>query len=336
MRFSVIVPIYNISTFLPQCIESILEQTYPHFELILVDDGSTDNSEKICDEYAGKDKRITVIHKANGGLVSARQAGAKQARGEYIVAVDGDDWVENSLLKDIEKILQQYSVDIICYDSYRAFTSQQKQRYSSPFRAGYYTQQQIQTEILPHLIRGKDGSTFIPNIWGKAFKREICVPVQLSVNPRITMCEDGAVTWPCISKANSLYLLKKTYYNYRINSDSMSRTRKRGFPWNNCHLVLRQLETQLENLSFFQLQLDRFICHALFCVVKSHLQTTRPYQEVKANILEHLALSENQQVIQNAKFSFLCKDWFAQLSLKYRQIWLIKLYAMLEQRWIKK
>lgn len=91
---SVIVPIYNIQEYLPQCIDSIINQTYTELEIILVDDGSTDSGGSICDEYALNDSRVKVIHKKNGGLVSARKAGIRAAHGEYITFVDGDDWIE--------------------------------------------------------------------------------------------------------------------------------------------------------------------------------------------------------------------------------------------------
>ena len=90
---SIIVPVYNVEKYLARCIDSILAQTFTDFELILVDDGSTDNSGEICDEYAGKDPRIIVIHKENGGVSSARNHGLDIARGEYITFVDSDDQI---------------------------------------------------------------------------------------------------------------------------------------------------------------------------------------------------------------------------------------------------
>ena len=91
---SIIVPCYNVEAYLPKCVNSILEQTYKKIEIILVDDGSPDNCGKICDEYAKKDERIKVIHKENGGLVSARNAGYDVATGDWMMYVDGDDWLD--------------------------------------------------------------------------------------------------------------------------------------------------------------------------------------------------------------------------------------------------
>lgn len=108
---SIIVPIYNIELYLKECIESLLRQTYRNLEILLVDDGSTDNSSNICDEYAQKDSRIKVIHKKNGGVSSSRKAGIDAATGDYIMMVDGDDWIDE---KTIEECVDSASEDIDC------------------------------------------------------------------------------------------------------------------------------------------------------------------------------------------------------------------------------
>lgn len=116
--FSVIVPIYKVEAFLEKCIESILQQTYENFELILVDDGSPDNCPLICDRYSKKDVRIRTIHKLNGGLVSARNTGLLSAVGDYICYVDGDDWlVPDALQKVKENAIDKYHPDMIIYNN---------------------------------------------------------------------------------------------------------------------------------------------------------------------------------------------------------------------------
>ena len=107
---SVIVPIYNVEAYLPQCIESILHQTYTDLEIILIDDGSKDGCAGICEEYRQRDSRIVVIHKENGGLVSARKAGLKAAAGAYIAYVDGDDWIEPNMYECMYHIMIKYII----------------------------------------------------------------------------------------------------------------------------------------------------------------------------------------------------------------------------------
>lgn len=113
---SVIVPVYKSEMFLDKCIQSILSQTYANLELILVDDGSPDNSGKMCDNYAKKDKRVVVIHKENGGTCSARNAGLERVNGQYIMFVDGDDWLALDCIEYLMRIMQENDADMSMTD----------------------------------------------------------------------------------------------------------------------------------------------------------------------------------------------------------------------------
>ena len=113
MRFSVIVPVYNTEKYLDRCINSILSQRFSDFELILVDDGSLDGSLRICERYAQEDQRIHVFHKLNGGLADTRNYGMVNAKGDYIVFLDSDDWFEDQLLDDYQKLIEQSLPDVI-------------------------------------------------------------------------------------------------------------------------------------------------------------------------------------------------------------------------------
>ena len=116
---SVIIPVYNVEKYLNRCVQSVCNQTYHNLEIILVDDGSTDNSGKLCDEWAVKDLRIKVIHKDNGGLSSARNIGLDNAKGEYIGYVDSDDWIDMEMYSYLWTILKSYQVDVAFCDFYR-------------------------------------------------------------------------------------------------------------------------------------------------------------------------------------------------------------------------
>lgn len=115
---SVIVPVYNVEQYLARCIDSILQQSYRNLELILVDDGANDSSGAICDQYAQKDPRVNVIHKENGGLSSARNAGLDAAKGEYVGFVDSDDWIEPGAYAAMIFLMEQQQVPMICGGRY--------------------------------------------------------------------------------------------------------------------------------------------------------------------------------------------------------------------------
>ena len=111
---TVVVPIYNVEDYLNKCIESIVNQTYKNLEIILVDDGSPDNSPKMCDDWAKKDKRIKVIHKENGGVSSARNIGIDKSKGEWITFVDADDWIEKTYIEDMYNISIEFEISRTC------------------------------------------------------------------------------------------------------------------------------------------------------------------------------------------------------------------------------
>lgn len=113
-KISIIVPCYKVTDFLPQCVESLMNQSYKDIEIILVDDGSPDDTGKLCDEYAKKDNRIKVVHKQNGGLVSARNAGYDVATGDWMMYVDGDDWLDSDCCQVmLDAVADKPDVDIV-------------------------------------------------------------------------------------------------------------------------------------------------------------------------------------------------------------------------------
>ena len=156
MFFSVIVPIYNIEKYLSRCIDSVLSQTFADFELILVDDGSPDNCPKICDEYAKKDPRIKVVHKENGGLVSARQAGLSIADGDYIFNLDGDDAITPDALISAYQIIKDTKADMVSF-SYRIYTNDKLGEVVEDLaEEGLYDKKRLEKEIYPNLLSNKN------------------------------------------------------------------------------------------------------------------------------------------------------------------------------------
>lgn len=113
-KVSVIVPVYNVEQYVAKCLESVINQTYTNLEIICVDDGSTDNSGNICDEYAQKDSRIKVFHKTNGGLASARNVALSYVTGDYIGFVDSDDWIEPEMYETLVQQIEKNNVDMVC------------------------------------------------------------------------------------------------------------------------------------------------------------------------------------------------------------------------------
>lgn len=219
---SIIVPIYNIIDYLPKCMESICGQTYQEIEIILVDDGSTDGSAQICDKYAASDERIVVIHKKNGGLVSARKEGLRLAHGDYIGYVDGDDWIENRMYERMWKYAADTDVDIVVCGRYEDIGKASQVR-TPGISEGYYGRQALETDIYPCMIMkgGLDEWGLFPVIWDKLWKRELLEKFQFSVDERITMGEDAVCVYPCLLQAQSIYVMHECLYHYRQTTGSM-------------------------------------------------------------------------------------------------------------------
>lgn len=330
MLFSVIVPIYNVGDYLRQCIDSVLAQTYGDFELILVDDGSPDNSPAICDEYAKKDARIRVIHKANGGLVSARIAGAKEAQGDYICCLDGDDWLHSKLLENLEKVILETEADVVCFGSFKAYENKEVVC-KFPFRPGYYTKQDMENTFYRCLIQNENASYFSASIWNKAFKRSLYIDEQLSVDPKIKIGEDSACTLPLVYKANSMYVLEDCLYYYRQNAASMTKNRK-AFNWNGPKLIAEHLSRRI-NLDDhdFLAQWYRKTVHELFSVVVSQFYRNESYFTITKDIRVNLKDPIYAEAIKNAKFRGL-KGKMALFALKYKLMLLMKLWSVLDKK----
>jgi len=223
--FSVIIPIYKVEDCLERCVDSILGQTFSDFEVILVDDGSPDGCPAFCDLYAAKDSRVRVIHKKNGGLVSARNAGIKSAGGRYICYVDGDDWVKDTLLETLYRYISRgKEPDIVVYNAMYQYNSRQE-NIPCYVKSGYYDKKRLEKEIYPYMIYDDTlpfftGKVF-PAAWNKIYKREL-LSEHYCRDERISLAEDNAFVFECLYYAESVYFCEEHLYYYnRCNEGSM-------------------------------------------------------------------------------------------------------------------
>ncbi|MEM9866332.1 MAG: glycosyltransferase family 2 protein [Bacteroidota bacterium] len=221
VEISVIVPIYKIEAYLPKCVESLLQQTFSKFELILVNDGSPDGCSQICDDFAEMDSRIKVVHKENGGLLSARKAGLKAASGKYISFVDGDDWVDRYYLDILVKLAEANSSDLVVTGHFREFDG--KIETIKPKSTGIYDEQDIKRTILPKAIFNGNFcehgiSTYV---WNKLFKKELLSRILFDIPNEIIMGEDAAITYSYLCLAKNLVVSRIPLYYYRQRHDSI-------------------------------------------------------------------------------------------------------------------
>ena len=300
MFFSVIVPIYNIEKYLKKCIDSVIGQTFADFELILVDDGSPDNCPMICDEYAKKDTRIKVVHKKNGGLVSARQAGIQLATGDYIFNLDGDDAICLDALESAYKIICDTKVDIVSF-SYRRFENNEiGEKIEEPVAEGLYNRAQIEACIFPKLLSDKNMEHIFYFLWGKAIKRELVTKHQLNVNPAISLGEDLSCIVPCYLEAQTVYISKKAIYLYTIRNDSISTNFKTQQITQIEDVILGLRKLELETPNDFREQISRYSCFMCFAILAAaaegnHFQAVKKIKELTLN-------SIHREEIKKARF----------------------------------
>lgn len=212
---SIIIPVYNAEKYLDNCLETLVDQTYPHIEIILVDDGSPDRSPEICDKFAAQDARIKVIHKANEGVSAARNCGILASKGNYIMFVDSDDWVELNFVEVMLNTLIQYDADIVnCqyilenknykkFDSYIKYDNFMKNNYES-------------IKIL------NEDSIVTNHLWRNIFKRKLFKNIKFPVGKNY---EDICVMHDLFFNSDKIVFIGNTLYHYFSNECSIVHTK---------------------------------------------------------------------------------------------------------------
>jgi len=222
MKFSILVPVYNVEEYLTQCLDSILAQTYCDFECILVDDGSTDNCGRICDDYSSNHPELfKVIHKQNEGLISARRVGIVAATGEYCIFVDSDDFIDANLLDTVNSYLSP-DTDMAIYSFRYCENGGLKERNKKLFPDGTVFTEDNKAELYNSFISTHD----ISAIWIKAIRTELLKSDPTDYKPfyRYNMSEDIFQSIYPLTAAKRIVFINKPLYNYRINENSVSRS----------------------------------------------------------------------------------------------------------------
>lgn len=240
---SIIVPVFKVEEYIEECVDSILEQSYGNFELILVDDGSPDNCGKICDDYIEKDNRVKVIHKTNGGLSDARNKGIDSAIGDYITFIDSDDYIHKDYLKLLFDTINRYNADIVQVGHTSIENNLSKNgndRRKKPFLEKIFNRKEALSDYLLY-------KTIYANSWGKLYKTSLFKNVRFPLN-RLT--EDEYTTYRVIINANKIVCLSNSLYFYRKREGSIVRTyNERRFDV--CNELAGQLKTNLEEANIY-------------------------------------------------------------------------------------
>lgn len=313
--FSVIIPVYNTANYLRRCVDSILAQSCPEFELILVDDGSTDGSGTLCDAYAGADTRVTVLHRKNGGHTAARNSGLCIAQGKYVFFADSDDWVDSTLLEEC-RAAAAHEPDVILFGQ-RIIKGNGVQDRPQPYPEGEYSRQQIEEQMLPELLRRGRFS-----LSERAVRRELYIKHQLQIDRRLLLGEDLACCVCIMAEAVSVCVLQGCYYNYYQREGSTAHNYA-NYTFENWTLLRQYLSQQVgERLPDFPQQLGacsiRFLQRAVLGTIQREGLRPKVVHRLRSRLAER-DLAEDAANAYTANANRIYR--FKQFCLRHRLVY---------------
>lgn len=316
-KLSVIIPIYNVEKYLRQCIDSVLAQTYSNLEIILVDDGSTDGSGAICDEYASKNNCIIVKHKENEGLIKTRYVGAKMASSEYVTFVDSDDWIDENMYKDMMAYIG--GCDMVISQPYRYYDEDNIVA-ESVIYDGRYEKKDIEKRIIPHMLYCNELNRWAvdPAFWTKIFNKEsLLFELEKVKDLNIMYAEDTATIFPYLTRANSIYILPNPYYYHRQRQNGeIPYYIKDDLFFDKLHKVYTYLDGRFKETEYYDVlkpQLERFYIMSVNLKNRVYgesdygLATVFPFEEICENskvVIYGAGKLGKEYVKQNEKYHF--------------------------------
>ncbi len=285
-KISVVIPVYNAKEYLKVCVDSLLEQTYENFELLLIDDGSTDGSTELCDDIVKCDSRIRVIHKKNGGVSSARNLGISIASGKFIMFVDSDDWLEKNALESMLAVIKKNDTDACFCDR-------------------YYKDDTVQLVPIPH-----ENDNYISSAQAIRWHLKIKFPVSpclaLSRLPKIKNCffdeeihalEDWEYNFRMLTCLDCVSVLRKTFYHYRTVGGSASKSNLNDRTLT-CFLIPAKLNEYIEKYNLpYQEEAEYISVYLLNHMLV--ILANGDYVEAQANVLKAQAKKSFKYAIKS-------------------------------------
>jgi glycosyltransferase involved in cell wall biosynthesis len=312
---SVVIPVYKVEAYLARCVDSVLCQTLEDLQIILVDDGSPDGCPKICDAYAEQDSRIQVIHKENGGLASARNAGMAVANGKWLFFLDSDDWLEPDGLKSLVDIGEEYRVDFVRYRAIRSGWPGMEEHAPCmvepirELRHGYYNRQQIVEEVYPRLITTPQLSMgAVVGAWGSLYSLDFLNRNNLRFYEEVKFSEDLVFSARVVRAADSFYFVDTPgVYHYFYNPNSISKSFRAG-RWDSCKGLIHSCHRDFGDDPAFdfsgQLHCLRWFCIMLALNERHHLKTHRERTRYCRDILRDPVVRETTLGFSHLKVSW--------------------------------
>lgn len=312
---SVIIPVYNVENELPDCLESVIHQSYKNIEVILVDDGSTDQSGKICDKYALNDHRVRTIHKQNGGQSEARNIAINQCNGEYIVFVDSDDIAKKNLIESLLCLINKYNTLIAC-SPYQKFNNKEQLFDECDVKTGIEDSEKAVKQLL------YQSRVFHTGPHGKIYKRELFNGIEYPVG---LYYEDLATTYKLLAKASKVAFTTEKMYGYRIRAVS---TMRQGFSSKKMSCIAVSQDLYIKVIEMYP-NLKNAVGSRAFNVNRAvYLQIPRKYKRERDAVWEEMKKYRKTVIFDKearkrerlmALLSYLGQPFFSILSAPYQR-----------------
>ena len=296
-KISVIIPVYNVEKFLQETMQTVLNQTYKNLEIILVDDGSTDSSGKLCDEYEKIDSRVRVIHQANKGLSGARNTGMEHATGEYIMFIDSDDTYELNSCEVLYKAINETNSDFVS-GNYRNMT-EQGEKWNKP---AFDTQKHTVKELS---IKNPKESFYLMNsgVWNKIFKKSFLEKIEIKFAEKF-IAEDAIFTTLCFMRASKVFYISDVVYNYRLRDNgsiSSSATKNYFLEINRAYRMIYENFKKYNEIEFYRYYYAKSMNYILYKFIDSNIMTKEEKVEVLYRMKWFYLLSYELKIPTNLK-----------------------------------
>ena len=296
-KITVIVPVYNVENYLEKCLDSLINQTYKNIEIIVINDGSTDNSGEICQEYAQKDNRIVYIEKENGGLSDARNVGLDKMTGSYVTFIDSDDWIEQDYIETLYKKIVEYQADI-AVGNYYSYNEDEETYYFHIYGDSYYEKVYDNISIFENLYESQEMKSFaLISAWGKLYKAKLFDYLRFDKGK---LGEDGYFNQKIYLSVNKVVYLNKGLYAYRQRSGSITNTWTEKW----MHALVDAMSERITLLANMGYPLEKHLAVyrqmlevSLANGQASGLSDTATYKEfeMKRTLLNHLSIQEQKE-----------------------------------------
>lgn len=330
---SIIIPVYNAEKYIRTTLESVRSQTFQEYEVLMIDDGSTDNSVSICEKYMLEDNRFKVIKKINGGVSTARNLGLKLARGKYVFFMDSDDWIENILLELCVRFLEKSNIDMVIFGM--SFDIEKKGKVVNKIKKTY-PDKLLCSEACKNEFIELYENNYISSMCNKIIKKDILDFHDIKFDEKITNYEDLIFATMCINRCSTIQIVSGSFYHYILRDElGMSRKYKEKLSCMIPKLIKRLKNVYSECgfservLSYMEVDLQRMLWLGVSNICRANISFRDKASEIRklcenSSIKENLKFKKNENKLNDLNLFFLKRKYWKTMVIFNQSVNLIR------------